>query len=251
MIRVLGSAQAARGVRRREQRRWAESKGAAGGISKSIRTTPDRPRPCWSTTACGAGGEGHLHSDWKSLERGDQGGWPAITSGDRSLPVLTPLAGWIPVTRFRSCPTCRVMVWKPATRRPRSGSSRRIKVPEILPRLHPARMLRSRPGDALGLGDVADVNQFSAPRKLIAANLDALFPGMDILGTYAFFRVTRDMDSTSWRTRSTTSCRSSDRGIPPQFVRRLRASGGGAGIPDGFGAGSSRLEIDDDDWSNL
>jgi polyphosphate kinase len=65
----------------------------------------------------------------------------------------------------------------------------RIKVPEILPRFVPFELFdpaaaRSAPDDA---------RDFLPLEQLIAANLDELFPGMEILGTYPF-RITRDMD---------------------------------------------------------
>jgi polyphosphate kinase len=65
----------------------------------------------------------------------------------------------------------------------------RIKVPEILPRFLPFESFdpgRSTPNSD---GSV----DFLPLEQLLAANLDELFPGMEILGTYPF-RVTRDMD---------------------------------------------------------
>jgi polyphosphate kinase len=66
----------------------------------------------------------------------------------------------------------------------------RIKVPEILPRFVPFETFdagRTAAAAADGAHDFLPLEQ------LLAANLDALFPGMEILGTYPF-RVTRDMD---------------------------------------------------------
>jgi polyphosphate kinase len=66
----------------------------------------------------------------------------------------------------------------------------RIKVPEILPRFVPFENFdagRSAAAAAEGAHDFLPLEQ------LLAANLDELFPGMEILGTYPF-RVTRDMD---------------------------------------------------------
>jgi polyphosphate kinase len=64
----------------------------------------------------------------------------------------------------------------------------RIKVPEILPRFVPFESFDpGRAGNADGSSDFLPLEQ------LLAANLDELFPGMEILGTYPF-RVTRDMD---------------------------------------------------------
>jgi polyphosphate kinase len=61
----------------------------------------------------------------------------------------------------------------------------RVKVPEILPRFVPLA--------ALDPEHVASATEFLPLEQLIAANLDELFPGMEILGCHPF-RVTRDMD---------------------------------------------------------
>jgi len=64
----------------------------------------------------------------------------------------------------------------------------RVKVPEILPRFVPLEAFgESRPHEPGG------PSEFLPLEALIAANLDALFPGMRILGVYPF-RITRDMD---------------------------------------------------------
>ena len=65
----------------------------------------------------------------------------------------------------------------------------RIKVPEILPRFLPLESLDPSRGAAGAEGST----DFLPLEQLLAANLDELFPGMEILGTYPF-RVTRDMD---------------------------------------------------------
>ncbi len=64
----------------------------------------------------------------------------------------------------------------------------RVKVPEILPRFLPAESF-----DRRGDRDRRDVFEFLPLEELIAANLDDLFPGMEIVGSHPF-RVTRDMD---------------------------------------------------------
>jgi polyphosphate kinase len=65
----------------------------------------------------------------------------------------------------------------------------RIKVPEILPRFLPFQLF-----DPARAGSPAEgAADFLPLEQLLAANLDELFPGMEILGTYPF-RVTRDMD---------------------------------------------------------
>ncbi len=67
----------------------------------------------------------------------------------------------------------------------------RVKVPEILPRFVPLDELDPARA-ALAPGQTAS-HEFLPLEQLIAANLDDLFPGMQILGCYPF-RVTRDMD---------------------------------------------------------
>jgi polyphosphate kinase len=66
----------------------------------------------------------------------------------------------------------------------------RVKVPEILPRFIPLATLHPEPD---GAGALEQVHQFLPLEQLIAANLQDLFPGLEILGCYPF-RVTRDMD---------------------------------------------------------
>ena len=65
----------------------------------------------------------------------------------------------------------------------------RVKVPESLPRFVP---LASWDAEGAGARDEA-THEFLPLEQLIAAHLDDLFPGMEILGCYPF-RVTRDMD---------------------------------------------------------
>ncbi|MEM7350379.1 MAG: polyphosphate kinase 1 [Acidobacteriota bacterium] len=70
----------------------------------------------------------------------------------------------------------------------------RLKVPQIFPRL-----LRIPTEDAaeaydrLGLEDLAGSNHFVWLEEVVAANLDMLFPGIEIVAAYPF-RVTRDAD---------------------------------------------------------
>ncbi|HEY6476362.1 MAG TPA: polyphosphate kinase 1 [Polyangia bacterium] len=69
----------------------------------------------------------------------------------------------------------------------------RIKVPEILPRFVPFEAFdpdRAGPSATMKIDGPC---HFLPLEQLLAANLDDLFPGMEILGTYPF-RVTRDMD---------------------------------------------------------
>jgi polyphosphate kinase len=92
------------------------------------------------------------------------------------FPVLTPLAV-DPGHPFPFISNLSVSLAVEAED-PETGQRRfaRVKVPEILPRFVP-------------LGE----HEFLPLEELIAAHLDALFPGMKVLGAYAF-RITRDMD---------------------------------------------------------
>jgi polyphosphate kinase len=67
----------------------------------------------------------------------------------------------------------------------------RIKVPEILPRFVPFEAFDAALVRPAAAGEPS--SDFLPLEQLLAANLDELFPGMEILGTYPF-RVTRDMD---------------------------------------------------------
>ena len=68
-----------------------------------------------------------------------------------------------------------------------------MKVPPSLPRFVPVPGARARH------------QEFVLLEKLVEANLDRLFPGMEILGASAF-RVTRDADIEIRRTRPATCC---------------------------------------------
>jgi polyphosphate kinase len=64
----------------------------------------------------------------------------------------------------------------------------RVKVPESLPRFVPCAIF-----EGAGPDGAPTSHEYLPLEQLIAANLDELFPGMEILGCYPF-RVTRDMD---------------------------------------------------------
>jgi polyphosphate kinase len=105
------------------------------------------------------------------------------------FPVLTPLA----VDPGHPFPflSNRSLSLAVEARDPDSKDRRfaRVKVPEILPRFVPlSAMDPDHPAP-----DVSGLHQFLPLEQLIAANLDDLFPGMEILGCHPF-RVTRDMD---------------------------------------------------------
>ena len=96
---------------------------------------------------------------------------------DRIFPVLTPLAvdPSHPFPYISSLSLNLAVVVRDAT----SGEQRfaRVKVPPLLPRFVA----------------VPGTSRFVALEQVIAAHLDALFPGMEVLEHYAF-RVTRDAD---------------------------------------------------------
>jgi polyphosphate kinase len=68
----------------------------------------------------------------------------------------------------------------------------RVKVPESLPRFVPLDALTGEPAHGPSTSPDA-VQEFLPLEQLIAANLEDLFPGMEMLGCFPF-RVTRDMD---------------------------------------------------------
>ena len=92
----------------------------------------------------------------------------------------SPRWPWIPGIPFPTSPTCR-STW-PSSSATRSGGERRfarVKVPPLLP----------------GLLAMPDGERFVALEQVIAAHLDALFPGMEIESHHPF-RVTRNADLT-------------------------------------------------------
>src|SRR5499433_984113 len=121
--------------------------------------------------------------DWKSLGKAAQERAKAYFR-EAVFPVLTPLAV-DPGHPFPFISNLSLSLAVEAAD-PESGERRfaRVKVPEILPRFVPLELFNpeeARPGEFLPL------------EALISANLDQLFPGMQILGVYPF-RITRDMD---------------------------------------------------------
>ena len=123
--------------------------------------------------------------DWKSLGKATQERARAYFR-ESVFPVLTPLAV-DPGHPFPFISNLSLSLAVEAAD-PESGERRfaRVKVPEILPRFVPLDRL----------GDVPDEQrsgEFLPLEALISANLDALFPGMQILGVFPF-RITRDMD---------------------------------------------------------
>jgi polyphosphate kinase len=114
--------------------------------------------------------------DWETLSDADRKHLQGVFD-ERVFPVLTPLA----VDPAHPFPyisnlslNLAVVARDPATREERFA---RVKVPPLLPRF-------------LGL---PDGERFVPLEQVIAAHLDSLFPGMEMVATYPF-RVTRDAD---------------------------------------------------------
>jgi len=120
----------------------------------------------------------------------------------------------------------------------------RVKVPEILPRfvslgdLDPARAVPAH-GQA--------THEFLPLEQLISANLDDLFPGMEILGCWPF-RVTRDMDMEILEDEAHDLLSIVDREIRKRRFGACVRLEVDAGIPDRVrGLLVEKLEIDDED----
>jgi polyphosphate kinase len=123
--------------------------------------------------------------DWKSLGKGTQGRAKAYFR-EAVFPVLTPLAV-DPGHPFPFISNLSLSLAVEAAD-PDTGERRfaRVKVPEILPRFVPLERFSDAP-------DGCRPGEFLPLEALIAANLDELFPGMQILGVHPF-RITRDME---------------------------------------------------------
>ena len=117
-------------------------------------------------------------ADWESLDDEDRA-WVEKVFVERIFPVLTPLA----VDPGHPFPYISNLSLNLAVivRDPVRGERRfaRVKVPPVLP----------------GLLVMPDGNRFVALEQVIAAHLDALFPGMEIESHHPF-RVTRNADLT-------------------------------------------------------
>jgi polyphosphate kinase len=115
-------------------------------------------------------------ADWAELDDADRAELGKVFD-ERVFPVLTPLA----VDPAHPFPYISNLSLNLAVlvRDPTTGDDRfaRVKVPPLLPRFIP----------------LADGERFLPLEQLIAARLDSLFPGMDVVGQHAF-RVTRDAD---------------------------------------------------------
>jgi polyphosphate kinase len=117
-------------------------------------------------------------ANWESLDDPDRA-WVGAVFFDRIFPVLTPLA----VDPGHPFPYISNLSLNLAVivRDPTQGERRfaRVKVPPLLP----------------GLLAMPDGERFIALEQVIAAHLEALFPGMEIEAHYPF-RVTRNADLT-------------------------------------------------------
>jgi polyphosphate kinase len=115
-------------------------------------------------------------ASWEELGADDRGELGAVFE-DQIFPVLTPLA----VDPAHPFPYISNLSLNLAVlvRDPQTGDDRfaRVKVPPLLPRFVP----------------LADGNRFVPIEQVIAAHIDRLFPGMEIV-THHPFRVTRDTD---------------------------------------------------------
>jgi polyphosphate kinase len=114
--------------------------------------------------------------EWADLDDDDRRSLARMFD-ERVYPVLTPLAV-DPAHPFPYISNLSLNL-AAVVRDPASGETRfaRVKVPPALPRFIP----------------LPDGERFVALETLIAAHLDRLFPGMEILGHHPF-RVTRDAD---------------------------------------------------------
>ncbi len=123
--------------------------------------------------------------DWQSLGKAAQERAKAYFR-ESVFPVLTPLAV-DPGHPFPFISNLSLSLAVEAAD-PESGERRfaRVKVPEILPRFVPLERFSESPEEV-------HPGEFLPLEALISANLDQLFPGMQILGVYPF-RITRDMD---------------------------------------------------------
>jgi polyphosphate kinase len=178
--------------------------------------------------------------DWKSLDPGTK--ISARHYFRRSVfPVLTPLAvdpgHPFPFLSNLSL-SLAVEARDPETKERKFA---RVKVPETLPRFVPLSTLNPSRHEA----PVA--HEFLPLEELMAANLDSLFPGMEILGAHAF-RVTRDMDMEILEEEAHDLLSIVDREIRRRRFGACVRLEVGAGIPDRVRRLLvEKLEIDDED----
>ncbi len=181
--------------------------------------------------------------DWKSLD-GDTKRLARQYFRRSVFPVLTPLAV-DPTHPFPFLSNLSLSLAVEA-RDPETKERKfaRVKVPEILPRFIPIGHFDPARATADTSGEV---QHFLPLEQLIAANLDDLFPGMDIVSTHAF-RVTRDMDLDILEDEAHDLLSVVDRGLRRRRFGACVRLEVGAGIPDRIRKLLlEKLEIDEED----
>jgi polyphosphate kinase len=113
---------------------------------------------------------------------------------DREIyPVLTPLA-FDPGHPFPHISNLSLNLAVTVTDPEDGRRFARIKIPNVLPRLVPVYTPTGKPGTGTGAASTPrDPQTFVWLEQLVEANLQALFPGLDVAETYVF-RVIRDAD---------------------------------------------------------
>ncbi len=147
------------------------------GVRRKVVQLSDRAETVWLTELKPALEKNRIRIiDWEQLDEDDRA-FLARRFRDRIFPVLTPLsvdpAHPFPYISNLSLNLAAVV------RDPHTGLRRfaRVKVPPLLPRFTA----------------LPDGERFVPLEQVIAAHLDQLFPGMDLV-TFHVFRVTRDAD---------------------------------------------------------
>jgi polyphosphate kinase len=119
----------------------------------------------------------------------------------------------------------------------------RVKVPEILPRFVPLSSLTGEHAPS----SLEATQSFVPLEQVIAANLEELFPGIEVLGWYPF-RITRDMDLSILEDEAQDLLSVVDRGIRQRRFGACVRLEVDMGIPDRIRRLlKEKLEIDDDD----
>ncbi len=145
-------------------------------IRPYVQQLSERQGALFAEVATGLAAEGIRFSDWSSLDDDDQK-WLVEEFEERVFPVLTPLAV-DPAHPFPYISNLSLNL-AVSVRDPEDGEVRfaRVKVPPILPRFVV----------------MPDGERFVPLEQVIAAHLDRLFPGLEILEHHVF-RVTRNAD---------------------------------------------------------
>jgi polyphosphate kinase len=212
-------------------------------IGAIIRRQLETATALWSEDLLPALAEEGIHiRDWRSLDAETKR--MARQYFRRSVfPVLTPLAvdpgHPFPFMSNLSL-SLAVEARDPDTKERKFA---RVKVPEILPRFLPFSLFDPARAGTTQKGS----SDFLPLEQLIAANLDDLFPGMDIVGTYPF-RITRDMDVDILEEEAHDLLSIVDRTIRRRRFGACVRLEVGAGIPERIRAFLlEKLQIDDED----